>query len=169
MTRHRPPRLDHRQYLGQQRYFLTICCESRKRSLEKARAREIVLRQLRAASEQHAFAVVVYCMMPDHLHVVAEGRHDASDCLEFVRVFKQRTGFEWKACAGSQLWQESFYDHVLRSDESTQSVVRYVLENPVRAQLVECPEDYEPSGSLIYNRKELIEWAFGRLSGESRV
>lgn len=54
-----------------------------------------------------------------------------------------------------------FYDHILRSDESTQRAVRYVLENPVRAKLVIEPADYPHSGSLVFDRKALIEWAFG--------
>jgi REP element-mobilizing transposase RayT len=100
-------------------------------------------------------------MMPDHLHLIAEGRDDTSDCLEFVRLFKQRTAFEWKRGGGVPLWQESFYDHILRSDETTQRAVRYVLENPVRAKLVASPGDYPHAGSLIHERDALIEWAFG--------
>jgi putative transposase len=106
------------------------------------------------------FAVLAYCMMPDHLHVIAEGMSEAPDGLEFVRLFKQTSGFAWRRHAGGALWQESFYDHVLRSDEQTQHTVRYLLENPVRAKLVASPEDYPYSGSLVYERQALIEWAF---------
>ena len=121
------------------------------------------MRQLRGTSAQHAFAVLAYCLMADHLHLVAEGQNDASNCLEFVRVFKQCTAFEWKRIGNEALWQESFYDHVLRSDESSQRAVRYVLENPVRAGLVTEPSEYPHSGSLVYERQALIEWAFGRM------
>ncbi len=40
------------------------------------------------------------------------------------------------------LWQKSYYDHVLRHDENLAHVVRYVLENPVRAGLVESFDEY---------------------------
>lgn len=99
--------------------------------------------------------------MPDHLHIVAEAQHDGSDLLAFVCLFKQTTAFAWKRQHGQPLWQESFHDHVLRDSEDTRQVVRYVLENPVRARLVGAPEEYEFSGSLIYERAELIQWAFG--------
>ena len=99
--------------------------------------------------------------MPDHIHVVCEARSDGCDLEEFVRLFKQQTAYQWKQATGRKLWQPSYYDHVLRDSESTRSVVRYVLENPVRAKLVAEPADYEHSGSFVYSRNELIEWAFG--------
>lgn len=99
--------------------------------------------------------------MPDHLHVVCEAEEDGCDFQEWVRLFKQRTGFEWKQRTGERLWQKSYHDHVLRETEPTRQVVRYLLENPVRGGLVESPGDYPHSGSLTCTREALIEWAFG--------
>jgi putative transposase len=161
VSRRRPPRLSPGLYRGQQRYFLTICCHQRRRLLTVATVQSLVVSQLRRTSNSYGFAVFVYCLMPDHLHVVAEGLDDDSDFLAFVKAFKQQTSFAWKRSAGTPLWQESFYDHVLRDAERTQHVVRYVLENPVRAGIVCAPEAYEHSGSFVYGRRELIEWAFG--------
>jgi REP element-mobilizing transposase RayT len=104
--------------------------------------------------------------MPDHLHVVCEAENDGCDFQEWVRLFKQRTAFEWKKRTGERLWQSSYHDHVLREAESTRQVVRYLLENPVRAGLVGWPGDYPHSGSLRCSREELIEWAFGWNRGE---
>jgi putative transposase len=99
--------------------------------------------------------------MPDHVHVVVEATQDDSDCISFVRAFKQQTAFAFKQRVGRRLWQSSFYDHVLHNNESTQAVVRYILENPVRAKLVRSPADYPYSGSLVYSGEQLLEWAFG--------
>jgi REP element-mobilizing transposase RayT len=147
--------------VGLQRYSLTICCHDRRHAFDDAAARDVVLSCLRHISETHRFAVFVYCLMPDHVHFVVQGRADDSDCLVFVRIFKQKTAFAWKQRIGERLWQNSFHDRVLRDSEATQRVVRYVLENPVRANLVTSAEMYPHSGSLVYNRAELIAWAFG--------
>lgn len=48
-------------------------------------------------------------------------------------------------------WQVGFYDHFLRADEQVERVVLYVLENPVRAGLVESWGDYQFSGSLVFD------------------
>ena len=159
-TRH-PPRLHPTLYRGAQQYFLTICCDRRHWTFEDASARELVVSELRRTSTSLHFAVLAYCLMPDHLHVVCEALADDCDLDGFVRLFKQRTAYEWRRTTGERLWQGSYYDHVLRETESTRSVVGYVLENPVRAGLVDHPADYPHLGSFVYSRDELIEWAFG--------
>ena len=161
MAHRHPPRLDPALYRGVRQYFLTICCERRLRTFEDATARELVVSQLRRTSESMQFAVLAYCLMPDHLHAVCEATSDACDLDAFVRLFKQQTAYAWKQATGQRLWQTSYFDHVLRDSESTQGVARYVLENPVRARLVEHPADYPHVGSFVYDRDQLIEWAFG--------
>ena len=138
-----------------------ICCYRRRKLLDRAEARELVESELRRTSEATGFAVIAYCLMPDHLHVVCEALSDESDLQAFVQLFKQRAAYAWKQEAGEALWQASYYDHVLRESESTRSVVRYTLENPVRARLVDEPGQYAHIGSFVYGRDELMEWAFG--------
>lgn len=43
----------------------------------------------------------------------------ASDFQRFMNNWKQRTGYEFKQRTGESLWQESYFDHVLRDDEET--------------------------------------------------
>ena len=50
-----------------------------------------------------------------------------------------------------RLWQESFYDHALRKEESLRRVAGYIWDNPVRAGLVEDPLDYPWSGSAAWS------------------
>jgi hypothetical protein len=45
---------------------------------------------------------------------------------------------------------------VLRDDEGTIGVAKYIVENPVRAGLVERPEDYPYLGSLTVTVRELL-------------
>jgi len=40
------------------------------------------------------------------------------------------------------VWEEESFDHVLRSDESLKEKCEYIRQNPVRAGLVQKPEDY---------------------------
>jgi hypothetical protein len=46
------------------------------------------------------------------------------------------------------LWQREFFDHVLRSQESYDVKQQYVMENPVRAGLVQRPEDWNFRGEI---------------------
>jgi hypothetical protein len=47
---------------------------------------------------------------------------------------------------------------VLRAEEATRDVVKYIIANPVRAGIVATPEEYRFWGSLLYTRKELLEF-----------
>ena len=46
------------------------------------------------------------------------------------------------------LWQEEFFDHLLRSGESYESKWEYVRDNPVRAGLVKCASEWRFQGEL---------------------
>ena len=51
----------------------------------------------------------------------------------------------WKGYQTKELqvgWQEGFFDHRIRSNESAEEKRRYILMNPVRAGLVTKPEDW---------------------------
>ena len=87
--------------------------------------------------------------MPDHLHGFVTATRGDSDFKKFVAMFKQRSGFNHRRETGSKLWQENYYEHVLRSEEALPAVVGYVLGNPLRAGLVLKCEDY-PFICLLY-------------------
>ena len=72
--------------------------------------------------------------------------------------WKQRAGYQHKRRNGESLWQESYYDHVLRDDEDIDRTVRYVLENPVRKGLVLEFDEYPFSGSAIYSKEQLRQF-----------
>ena len=97
--------------------------------------------------------------MPDHVHTLLEGTTDDADVLEAFRVWKQTVGYAWKTRTQAPLWQTGFYDRVLRESDDTRAVVRYLLDNPVRAGLVKDAADYPWSGSSQYTLEELAEHA----------
>jgi putative transposase len=109
------------------------------------------------AAEELRFDIPAYCFMPDHLHVLAEGRSTDSDLARFIARFKQNAGF-WHSQAGrGRLWQDGYYDRILRDDEQTIVVARYILDNPVRAGLVARFDEYPHSGSTKYTMSELAD------------
>lgn len=151
----RPTRLTGVSYVGYQRYFLTFCTARRHPAFESADLVETCLRQFRRAATAEAFAIVAYCFMPDHVHLVVCGMGEASDLQAFMISCKKVTGFEYSRRHRRRLWQPSYYDRVLRDDESTEAVVRYVLENPVRAGLAKEIGEYPFAGSDLYDATEV--------------
>ncbi len=56
----------------------------------------------------------------------------------------------------SVLWQRYGFEHVLRDEEVSVIVAKYVLENPIRSGMVERVEDYPFVGSLVYSVADLL-------------
>jgi REP element-mobilizing transposase RayT len=85
--------------------------------------------------------------MPDHVHLVIEGTCETSDLRRCAKLAKQRTEYAIRTTFGIRgLWQEGYYERILRSEEATTMAVRYVLDNPVRAGFVRRAEDYPFTG-----------------------
>ena len=141
------PRLKCFDYAGFNRYFLTICVRHRAREFVDAAAVSLALSQLSHTADAERFSVIAYCFMPDHLHALVEGLRPDADFRRFVRVFKQRSSFHWKRRTSSELWQRGYFEHVLRDDEDSFDVAKYILDNPVRAGLVATPQEYPFVGS----------------------
>ena len=157
MSSKRPSRLTDFTYIGIHAYFLTVCVLSRRPAFQQSdRATDVINELLRTAAD-YGFAVVAYCVMPDHAHALLEGTKQDSDFRKFVSMFRQRSGFHFKQTAGESLWQDGFYEHVLRSDEAYLPIAAYVLANPIRAGLCETIDAYPFSGSDRYTMQQLTE------------
>jgi putative transposase len=152
-----PQHLKAFDYRGLHYYFLTFCTLNRCRLFVSRRRVDTVYAQILRAAREHHIALIAYCFMPDHLHLLVAGESDDSDCLQFITRAKQYSGFYYRAAFGRRLWQRYGYEHVLRSDQSVLSVARYILENPVRARLVGRVQDYPFSGSSVYSLEQLLE------------
>ena len=55
------------------------------------------------------------------------------------------------------LWQDSYYDHVVRPEENLAGIACYIIQNPVRARLVASPLEYPFSGSTAWSIEELLK------------
>jgi putative transposase len=153
----RPEHLKTFEYVGLQRYFLTFCTLNRRPLFLTSDSVDAVRTQFLRAEHDAGFAVLSYCFMPDHVHLLVEGQSDDSDCRRFISRAKQLSGFHYKKQFGEALWQRYGYERALRSDEATLSVARYILENPVRAGLVDRVEDYPFLGSGDYTIPQIVE------------
>ena len=167
MHTRRPERLASFSYVGTHRYSLTFCTDRREPVFILEARVELVREQILRASREERFAVIAYCFMPDHVHLLVHGQTEDADLRRFVSLAKQRSGYCYAQKLGARLWQRYGYERVLRESEPTSGVARYILENPVRARLVERVEDYPFLGSFEYTRHELIDYVAqaGRWSG----
>ena len=144
-------------YTGLYRYSLTFCTNQRAQTFVEPSRVEIVLKQILRAAAHEGFEIVAYCFMPDHLHLLIEARTDASNALRFISRAKQLSGYYYMRTFGQVLWQRYGFERVLRTDEQSLVVARYILENPLRKGMVVRVEDYRFVGSTVYKVSEILE------------
>ena len=148
-------RLKDFNYKGFFCYFVTICTYNKEWVFKNDLLVEWLTEILREKSNSFGFKVWAYCFMPDHLHLLIEGKDTNSDMKRFISSYKQSTGFFYKKKTGSPLWQINYYEHVLRGEEDTIDVARYVFNNPVRRRLVKDFRKYNFLGSFEFDLCQL--------------
>ena len=151
-VRRRNTRLKRENYIGRRIYFVTICCDGRNPHLQKQSVSTRVMALLVECAAGYSFQLHAFCLMPDHAHTLAEGTTDDCDLLEFIRVFKLRTAFEFRELHRCRLWEKSYYDHILRPSDSVEGVAAYIWWNPVRKGLCAYPGEFPYSGS------QTVDW-----------
>jgi putative transposase len=118
-------------------FFITICCHERGRNALFIQGVPDLL--LRAADYYHSHSrwyLLLLVLMPDHLHVLA-AFPTGEAMRKVVRSWKIYTSRQTKV-----KWQRDFFDHRIRRNESLDEKASYILENPVRAGLVEKADDW---------------------------
>jgi putative transposase len=147
------------EYQAAKVYSLTLSCNRAEpwfrhpvvvRNCFQALARRVSNAQI----ELYAF-----CFMPNHLHLLLGSLDQEFDLIAFVKGFKQETGWwfrnsEWGSLKASPtrplLWQKSYYDHIIRSDENLRIAAEYILLNPVQAGMTAQIGEYPFAGSLVW-------------------
>jgi REP element-mobilizing transposase RayT len=112
------------------------------------------------AHDRHLWAIGRYVIMPDHVHFFCRAELGAKPLPVFMQKWKQWTSKRMAreiavAAIGDPgpkqngtVWQQEFFDHVLRSSESYSQKWEYVKENPVRAGLVRKSDDWPLQGEI---------------------
>ncbi len=108
---------------------------------------------------RYRVACLVYCLMPDHLHMLLHGLSPNSDQIKALAFFRKRSNESLRRI-GFQ-WQLQAYDRVLREEEvertELETVVEYIARNPERANLIPCDgfASYPYTGCLLPGYPEL--------------
>lgn len=111
---------------------------------------------------RYSLTCPIYCLMPDHMHLLWIGIEDRADQLDAMRFFRRQLTLPLQAL-GYEL-QHQAYDHVLKDDERLEvaitNLVEYIARNPERKQLVPIDgyRDYKYTGNLIPGYPDLTLW-----------
>jgi putative transposase len=118
----------------------------------------------------HGVEVWCYCLMPNHVHLLAVPCSKDAFSRAFSQAHRRYTRmvnarFSWQG----HLWQGRFLSRPVHN-ESLLATARYIEMNPVKAHLVKNPEDYpwSSAGAHIDGRPDCLARGgpFARLADE---
>ena len=118
-------------------YFITICCKQRgTNQLCTSDIGEALLESARFYHQQQKWFSWVFLLMPDHVHMIV-GFPQPLRIEAVVSAWKRFTATRYEI-----IWQQGFFEHRLRRNESAEEKADYILRNPVRAGLITEGKDW---------------------------
>ncbi len=148
------PRLKEYDYSSSGVYFVTVCTKNRKPLLSKIvnvgagvldRPQVQLLpygvvadKQIKQLNDFYSYlSVEKSVIMPNHIHMLISlsenGRSrtpaptsTTSTIAQFISTFKRFCNKQY----GSNIWQRSYYDHIVRGEQDYQDIWNYIDQNP---------------------------------------
>ena len=130
-------------------FFLTLCCKNGLCLFVHDDFNRKVVQCIGMERERVGHAVYVYCLMPDHIHLLSSPIESGISVSQFMSGLSGKiTRLSWEHGFSGKVMQRSFHDHLVRKDEDMRQVAEYIINNPVRKGLVDKWEEYPYCGFL---------------------
>ena len=154
--RARKHRLPRKEYIGFKEYAITTDTYKRENRFYDPGTIDFCVEYLGKVAVNYDFDVILYCFMPDHLHLLIRGNSAVSNMLDYIKIFKQKTGYYYPEKTTHKLWMKDYYDHIIRNEREFDEAIGYIANNPVVAGIVDDPLDYPNLGSLVDDVASII-------------
>ena len=121
----------------------------------------LFLDTLREAVNEWRLQVAAYCLLPNHYHLLVQTPEgNLSRCMRHVNgVYTQR--FNRLHETEGQLFRGRYKAIIVEQDNYLLELLRYVHLNPVRANIVKTPEEYQWSSHNGYlSNGKIWKWLF---------
>jgi len=148
-------------YSANGKYFVTICTKNRQLFFGNIKNKTMHLSKIGTIASQYWQDISKHCpnvklyefiIMPNHVHGIIEianrvetqnfaSLHDgyknkfgpqSKNLSSIIRGFKIGVK-KWATMHNENFqWQSSFYDHIIRNDESLDQIRQYIIDNPMQ-------------------------------------
>jgi putative transposase len=130
-------------------FFLTSCSQFSRRVFEMPGFNFKCINCIKEERTRLGHAIYVFCLMPDHLHLLSSPLESGIAVTHYMSsLISIITRLSWNYGYTGKLMQRSFYDHIVRKEEDLKQIAEYILNNPVRRDLVQKWEDYPYCGLI---------------------
>jgi putative transposase len=122
---------------------------------------DLLWRAIREVQDGSPFELLAWVVLPDHFHVIIDPKE--FDLSHLTRRIKLKFSSRYRFIIGmksGRVWQNRFWDHILRDQEDLNRHIDYIHYNPVKHGLADGPLEWEHSSFQAYRRRGFYsdEW-----------
>lgn len=145
-------RLPDYDYSANGAYFVTVCTKNRRNLFGAVGSNTVVAQMitqtfLETIEHFNHVQCPIYVVMPNHFHAILVISHNETEpfpsLTDVMRSFKRYSTLEYIKLVkqgilppfDGQIWQRSFYDHIIRNQQDYEEIYRYIYENPIKWEL----------------------------------
>jgi REP element-mobilizing transposase RayT len=112
------------------------------------------LKYLRLVREETPYTLYAFCLMKNHVHLlIHDDEQQLSQIMQSINT-SYALHFNKKYDRVGHVFQGRYKSEVVENEPYFLSAVRYIHNNPVKAQLVRDPESYRWSSYRVYLRSD---------------
>lgn len=126
-------------------YFFTICTFNRNKYFGEAKDNKIIINEIGNIVLQCWLDLPTYytniqldyfVVMPNHIHGIIfikkqVPRYHLSEYIKSLKSFSSRKINEKRGTKYPKIWQDRYYDHIIRNEKSLFEIRKYIENNPL--------------------------------------
>ncbi|NLT47417.1 MAG: transposase [Clostridiales bacterium] len=99
------------------------------------------IQHLKKSKVDGGFELYAYCLMTNHVHLLIKEHEEIGDSIKRIAV-RYAAWHRKKYDRTGHLFQNRYLSEPVESDSYLMTVLRYIIQNPVKAGIVGKPEEY---------------------------
>ena len=152
-------------------YFFTVVTHQRCRLFVRDEQVEHLRFACRRVMEKYPFSIDAMVVLPDHLHCIwtlPPGDADFATRWRLIKTYvtKRMSDYGATHLIRPTVWQQRYWEHVIRDETDFRAHVDYIHYNPVRHGYVRMPADWAWSSFGLYVRRGVLtdDWGAGEIA-----
>jgi putative transposase len=121
--------------------------------LKQPEIAELIERSFYVGQSREQFELHAYVVMANHVHLLLTPKRSVASITQILKGVTAREGNRILGRVGMPFWQDESFDHWIRNESEFAQTKEYIEQNPVKARLVERPEDWIRSSANARFRK----------------
>ena len=93
-------------------------------------------------SQRGLYGMQAFVVMSNHVHLLIETIEPIQKVTKLLKGYTARCGNRFLGRTGQAFWQDESFDHWVRNPAELARIIQYIEHNPVKAGLVQRPEDW---------------------------